>query len=361
MDCNSNKYDNFFSLMMKKKTELGKSKRKQEIKINSIRNLSLSKGPLFTNKCRNILSSQKDKDKQNTFSTNKQKYSISFIEPNQTDLQNYKIDKLQLKISKLINLIDKFKNKYLNDNNGIKTEFNMLLSHSTGALKLGQTFKQSQKIPISQSQVSDTTNFSSKDNISHDDKNKVQNSKYNKKQITKKKISGINIDQMSTMFKQKKYISFTKTLNNISTNKPKFSNIINNRNNHCLTTKLIINDKTFSNNNDNNVTGKIKQKNSNKQLVICNVANNGKDGKQCAKINGRYKKGIKKSKRKINMKNELLFKNKLRNSCTQINEMKICKFENIFKIKKNEKNERSVSNRCRSERTRKIIGKLNVL
>ena len=87
MDYNFNNYDNFFSLMMKKKTESRTSKRKQKIKINSNRNLSLSKDLLFTNKWRNILSFQKYK--QNTFFTTKQKYSVSFVEHKIAKLINF--------------------------------------------------------------------------------------------------------------------------------------------------------------------------------------------------------------------------------------------------------------------------------
>ena len=79
----------------------------------------------------------------------------------------------------------------------------MFLSLSTGSLKFGPVFKQNQTIPTFHSQISETTNFSSKDNISHDYQNKAQNSKHNKKPITKTKLCGINTEQNRTMFKQK--------------------------------------------------------------------------------------------------------------------------------------------------------------
>ena len=57
------------------------------------------------------------------------------------------------------------------------------------------------------------------ENISNEDKNKIQSSNQNTRQINKKKLSEIDIQQIRNLFKQKQFIPFTKTVNHFSNNK----------------------------------------------------------------------------------------------------------------------------------------------
>ena len=347
MDFNQNNHENYFTLIMKKKTESKISKDNySNNKNNSIRNLSLCKQTLFTKKYRNILSAHRERDKQqHTFYSNKQKYSASFNEQSQKNNQNKKIDQLQLKIKNLINIIDNFKEQYLNDNENIKKEFNMLLSHSSTSLKLGKHPKK-QKIPTSQSLVSDTTNFSSRENISNEDKNKIQSTNQNTRQINKKKLSEIDIQQIRNLFKQKQFIPFTKTVNHFSNNKAKFSSITYTNNKRILKTKETSSTEKYI----------IKPKLSCKHVSKYNLIEPEKEIKKLiVKNKQESKKNSKTNRRLLNIKNDVTHTNRLRNSCTQIKGLNIFNFDsiNLFKTRNNRSKDKMISTRCRSQRTGK--------
>ena len=194
--------------------------------------------------------------------------------------------------------------------------------------------------------ISDTTNFSSKENISNDDKNKIQSTSQNKRQLNKKKLSEIDIQQIRNLFKQKQFIPFTKTVNHFSNNKTKFSSITQTNNKQILKTKETSSNEKYI----------IRQKLSCKHVSKYNLIEQKKENKKLiVKNTQELKKNSKKNRRLLNIKNDIAHTNRLRNSCTQIKGINMFNFDsiNLFKTRNNGSKDKIISTRCRSDRTRK--------
>ena len=100
----------------------------------------------------------------------------------------------------------------------------------------------------------------------------------------------------------------------------------------------------------------IKPKLSCKHVSKYNLTNQKKEIKKfVVKNNQETKKSSKTNRRLFTIKNDVTHTNRLRNSCTQIKGLNMFTFDSIslFKTRNNGSKDKSISTRCRSERTRK--------